>query len=184
MTLLVIVVWPKIRRVQSGEKVVMSRLLGAARGFSNSSPTPTLAAGEPESKVSLAGQNATAQIRNRITVNRDDPMPKEVETGILAMEELFRGVTNEWYVLFGGCTHSLSQHQWNQLTHIDDIFYSSFHSGEGRSPSLEDWQRMRTDVANLHNQLDQLDFAWTEDDQKESNATTTIINGDAGETAL
>ena len=40
---------------------------------------------------------------------------------------------------------------------------------------------MRTDVANLHNQLDQLDFAWTEDDQKDNNATTTIISGDTGD---
>jgi hypothetical protein len=107
MSLLVVIVWPKIRRVRSGEKVVMSRLLNAARGASSSPSTPTAAAGEPESNFTVAGQNATAQIRNRITVNRDDPIPKEVETGILAMEELFRGVTNEWYVFFGGSTHSL-----------------------------------------------------------------------------
>jgi hypothetical protein len=39
---------------------------------------------------------------------------------------------------------------------------------------------MRTDVAKLHNQLDQIDFAWIEDDQQDSNATTTIMNSDAG----
>jgi hypothetical protein len=59
-------------------------------------------------------------------------------------------------------------------------FYSSLHSGEGRSLSLEDWQQMRTDVAKLHKQLDRIDFAWIEDDQKDSNATTTILNSDAG----
>jgi hypothetical protein len=58
--------------------------------------------------------------------------------------------------------------------------YSSFHSGEGRSLSLGDWQQMRADVADLHNQLDQLDFAWTDDDQKDNNETTTIINSDSG----
>jgi hypothetical protein len=57
---------------------------------------------------------------------------------------------------------------------------SSFHSGEGRPLSLEDWQQMRTDVTKLHNQLDRIDFAWTEDDQQDSNATTTIMNNDAG----
>jgi hypothetical protein len=93
VSLLVVIVWPKIRRVRSGEKVVMSRLLNAAGGVGSSPSTPQAAA-------TLAGQNATAQIKNRITVNRDDPIPKEVETSILAMEELFRGVTNEWYVLF------------------------------------------------------------------------------------
>jgi hypothetical protein len=95
VSLLVLIVWPKIRRVRSGEKVVMSRLLDAARGVSR-----TAAVGEPEPKFTVAGQKATVQLRNRITVNIDDPIPKEVETGILAMEELFRGVTNEWYVLF------------------------------------------------------------------------------------
>jgi hypothetical protein len=59
-------------------------------------------------------------------------------------------------------------------------FGSSFHSGEGRPLSPEDWQQMRTDVAKLHNQLDQIDFAWTEDDQQDSNATATIMNSDAG----
>jgi hypothetical protein len=59
-------------------------------------------------------------------------------------------------------------------------FDSSFHSGEGRTPSLEDWQRMRTDVAKLHNQLDRIDFAWTDDDQQDNNATPTTSNGDAG----
>jgi hypothetical protein len=57
---------------------------------------PKATAGERESKFTLAGQNAIVQNSNRITVNRDDPIPKEVESGILAMEELLRGVANEW----------------------------------------------------------------------------------------
>ncbi len=57
---------------------------------------------------------------------------------------------------------------------------SSFHSSEGRSLSLEDWQQMRTDVANLHNQLDRLDFSWTDHDQKDNNAMTSVIDGDSG----
>jgi hypothetical protein len=153
----------------------MSRLLNAARGVSR-----TFAAGEPESKITVAGQPATVQIRNRLTVNRDDPIPKEVET-IFAMEELFRGhkrvvclILVEARILFFNTIAGISSHM---LIHC----YSSFHSSEGRAISLEAWQQMRTDVANLHNQLDQLDFAWTEDDQKDSNATTTIINGDAGD---
>jgi hypothetical protein len=59
-------------------------------------------------------------------------------------------------------------------------FDSSFHSGEGRPLSSEDWQQMRTDVAKLHNQLDEIDFAWTEDDQMDSNATATIMSSDTG----
>jgi hypothetical protein len=86
----------------------MSRLLDAARGVNSSPSTPKGGSGEPESK--FAGQNATKEIRNRITVNKDDPMPKEVEASILAMEELFRDVTNEWYVCFDGGTHYLFRH--------------------------------------------------------------------------
>jgi hypothetical protein len=105
VSVLVIIVWPKIRRVRSGEKVVISGLLGATR-FSTPSSTPSnTAAGELESP--RAGQNAIAQNRNRVSVNRGDPMPKELETGILAMGELLRSVTNEWYVFFGGVAYSL-----------------------------------------------------------------------------
>jgi hypothetical protein len=84
VSVLVIVIWPKIRRVLSCEKVVISRLLG------NTMATP-------ESKFTLAGQNAILQNSNRITtVKRDDPIPVEVEIGILAMEERLRGVANDW----------------------------------------------------------------------------------------
>jgi hypothetical protein len=84
VSVLVIIIWPKIRRVQSGEKIVMTRLLGG------NMPTP-------ESKFTLAGQNASVQNSNRITtVKRDDPIPVEVESSILAMEELMRGVANDW----------------------------------------------------------------------------------------
>ena len=118
MSLLVVIVWPKIRRVRSGEKVVMSRLLDAANGVSR-----TAAAGEPESKFTVP---VTEQIRNRITVNRDDPIPKEVETGILAMEELLRGVTNEWYVLFWCGTHSFFQRHSGISSHILIYFILHF----------------------------------------------------------
>jgi hypothetical protein len=78
---LVIIVWPKIRRVMSGEKVVISRLLGTT----------------PETKFTLAGQNPSVQNSNSstTTVKRDDPIPVEVESGILAMEVLLRGVAND-----------------------------------------------------------------------------------------
>jgi hypothetical protein len=45
-----------------------------------------------------------------------------------------------------------------------------FRSGEGRTLSLEDWKRMNTEVAKLHNALGQIDLAWTEDDQSAQTA--------------
>jgi hypothetical protein len=85
MSVLVIIVWPKIRRVLSGEKVVVSGLLGS-------------------NLTSSAFSSPKAESRNRITVNKDDPIPKKIEAGILAMEELLQGVTNCWYVfLINAC---------------------------------------------------------------------------------
>jgi hypothetical protein len=59
--------------------------------------------------------------------------------------------------------------------------YSSYRSGEGRPLSLEDWKRIRIDVAKLHNDLELIDLAWTENDQEDSiSATATIIHSVVG----
>jgi hypothetical protein len=39
-----------------------------------------------------------SNFRSRITVKKDDPLPRQLETDIILMEELLRGVTNAWYV--------------------------------------------------------------------------------------
>lgn len=81
-SVLVLIVWPKIRRVLSGEKVVVSKLLGAS--YATSSLTASTTTGE--------------QYQIRITQGKDDPLPRHLEADIVVMEALLRDVTNAWYV--------------------------------------------------------------------------------------
>lgn len=81
--MLVLIVWPKIRRVLSGEKVVVSKLLGASYGTSSLTTTTTF--GEENQK--------------RITQAKDDPLPRHLEGDIVVMEALLRDISNAWYVL-------------------------------------------------------------------------------------
>jgi hypothetical protein len=80
-SVLVFIVWPKIKRVLSGEMVIVSKLLSNFRSSSISLP-PT---GE--------------QNQRRIILAVDDPLPRQLEADIIAMEALLRGVTNARYVV-------------------------------------------------------------------------------------
>jgi hypothetical protein len=80
--MLVLIVWPKIRRVLSGEKVVVSKLLGSSFGTSSLSSTTT---GEENQR--------------RITQAKDAPLPRRLEADIVVTEALLRDVTNAWYVV-------------------------------------------------------------------------------------
>lgn len=97
MVILVMLVWPKIARVMSGEKVVISSLLNASFSSSSlySSQTREFAsldqAGLPVDK----GPNC---FRSRITIQKDDPLPRQLEGDICAAEEILRRVTSNWYV--------------------------------------------------------------------------------------
>jgi hypothetical protein len=81
-SVLVLIVWPKIRRVLSGEKVVLSKLLGASYGTSSLTTT------------TLEGGN-----QRRITQAKDDPLPRHLEADIVVMEALLRDISNAWYVV-------------------------------------------------------------------------------------
>jgi hypothetical protein len=81
-SVLVLIVWPKIRRVLSGEKVVVSKLLGASYGTS-----------------SLTMTTFGEESQRRITQAKDDPLPRHLEANIVVMEALLRDVKNTWYVV-------------------------------------------------------------------------------------
>jgi hypothetical protein len=85
---LVAIVWPKIRRVLSGEKVVMSELLGSS--FCNNPSSSS-------SSAAATGEGGT-KARNHIILNKDDPLPRQLEADIIFMVEMLRGVTKAWYV--------------------------------------------------------------------------------------
>jgi hypothetical protein len=81
-SVLVLIVWPKIRRVLSGEKVIVSKLLGASYGTSSMTMTSF---GE--------------ESQRRITQAKDDPLPQHLEADIVVMEALLREVKDAWYVV-------------------------------------------------------------------------------------
>jgi hypothetical protein len=91
-TVLALVVWPKIRRVRSGEKVVMGSLLRGSDSRPSSSPAATVT---NEYEVNLTGVPQRIHV-DRITLNKDDPLPSHLELDIFATQETLRGVTDHW----------------------------------------------------------------------------------------
>jgi len=77
-------VLPKVRRVLSGEKVVVSNLL--ATKFSMG----TISTASAESENTPAGR----QYQQRIIVRKNDPMPRIIETQVYEMEGLLGKVDN------------------------------------------------------------------------------------------
>eukprot|EP00550_Attheya_septentrionalis_P004749 CAMPEP_0198293862 /NCGR_PEP_ID=MMETSP1449-20131203/19257_1 /TAXON_ID=420275 /ORGANISM="Attheya septentrionalis, Strain CCMP2084" /LENGTH=134 /DNA_ID=CAMNT_0043993609 /DNA_START=1 /DNA_END=401 /DNA_ORIENTATION=+ len=70
-TVLALVVWPKIRRVRSGEKVVMGSLFsGRSDSHPSSSPATTVT---NEYKVNVTGVPQHIEVVDRITLKKDDP---------------------------------------------------------------------------------------------------------------
>lgn len=91
-SVLVLIVWPKVNRVRSGEKVVVSGLLGSRYSMKIPSATES----RYESDRSMMESAPDLGKRERIQVNEDDPVPPGIETKILDMQGLFRRVTNQW----------------------------------------------------------------------------------------
>lgn len=119
---LILIIWPKIHRVLSGEKVVMSAYLGTEKTSSHAShsfavrPSPPLSVlgtsgREPaasssddaavlevtteilESEVAVRKSGNEEQIR--YSLKKDDPLPASVESKILRSESLLKGVTEK-----------------------------------------------------------------------------------------
>jgi hypothetical protein len=114
---LLLIVWPKIYRILSGEKVVMSSYLGAeVRKFSasNTAESPTNPGqsdnlSDSKEKLSVHGIEAPKGAgndkeregivtnRHRISLSKDDPMPSSVATKIVGSESLLREVSDKLY---------------------------------------------------------------------------------------
>lgn len=104
MVVLVIIVLPKVRRSQSGEKVVMTNLVSArflaptitpkpASSYAldrNSSQLPTIESGiEEDIPVKFAIESS------RRLLKVDDPLPREVEASIIGFQGILRGITRK-----------------------------------------------------------------------------------------
>ena len=113
---------PKVRRVRSGEAVVVSHLLRQTNAMSNTSdgtsehgndiaatadrrisglyPPPATVKTKrdsniPNKSVSFA-TNVPEAGRKKIVVTEKDPIPKAVETELLQMEKVIRDVKGKW----------------------------------------------------------------------------------------
>jgi hypothetical protein len=88
-TVLALVVWPKIRRVRSGEKVVMGSL------FSGRDSPATTVTNEYEVNLT-SGVLQHIHVVDRITLKKDDPLPRQLELDIFATQETLRGIADRW----------------------------------------------------------------------------------------
>jgi hypothetical protein len=100
MSVLIIVVLPKIRRVLSGEKVVVTNVLAAKYANSGTSS---------EDPHSPSGQQRYL-VAAPLQLKKDDPMPRELETRLYDMQGLLRTVTNR-----NGQGRPLLPQQWRTL---------------------------------------------------------------------
>jgi hypothetical protein len=91
-TVLYVIIWPKVRRVLSGDKVVVSSLLG-------SKYSGTQMSAEPLIKDNSLQQGSPAPANKPlIQIRPDDPIPSHIEKQIFALQGILRHATNQWYV--------------------------------------------------------------------------------------
>ena len=113
LTVLVIMVWPKIHRAWKGQPVVMSHVLGSS--FSKSSETTNNtsmtqihqhSSSPPTSPKPLSSldatqdeeQNAVMDHADKTTWNEHEALPSHIESQILELQRTFRSVADKWYV--------------------------------------------------------------------------------------
>jgi uncharacterized membrane protein len=96
MTDIIILIWPKLRRVWSGEKVVLSHVLDARFKTAGIPASPPASHGSREEKA--MDQAALAVADNRIRLKEGDPLPTSVEHQVLRLHDVLRTVEDCWYV--------------------------------------------------------------------------------------
>jgi len=81
-----LIVFPKVLRVLSGEKIVVSQMLGSRYSMKAASTTEfTSEAAPPEQAPS----------KQQIAVGQDDPLPPQIESKIFQVQGLLRCIMNQ-----------------------------------------------------------------------------------------
>jgi hypothetical protein len=88
MTVIIVLILPKLRRVWSGEKVVLTTVLDARF---KAPPTPV--AGDPRGNHE---GKAAAAADERINLNEGDPLPYPIEQQVLRLHDVIRAVEDRW----------------------------------------------------------------------------------------
>jgi hypothetical protein len=92
---LVIIILPKIQRVWSGEKVVMTAVLGSRFSDKNSTQnvinegTPPIITDKDEEKLSS----------KKVWLEEGDPLPRTMEEHVFTLSNLLRGLELKLYVV-------------------------------------------------------------------------------------
>ena len=88
LSVLIFFIWPKIQRVMSGEKVVVTNILSARFDSMARQSTEHSESGDRQS-------TGTYTIGETIKVGKDDPIPRSVETRVLVLQDVLREITEE-----------------------------------------------------------------------------------------
>jgi hypothetical protein len=137
-SVLSLIIHPKIARVRSGDKVVVSSLLGS-KFLYNASPGEESYGGfvqqrNSQEKMHTLDESSTSNGSDpRIVLCQDQPMPSHIEQKMLDVQSTLRSITE--------------------------------HFGDGRSITKEEWKLMCEEISHLKKNLDQVDF---EDGTKET----------------
>jgi hypothetical protein len=92
MTVIIVMILPKLRRVWSGEKVVLTTVLDARyKPGSTPSAGGTRCTHEDKASVVTAAEE-------RIRLKEGDPLPYPVEQQVLRLYDVLRTVEDRWYV--------------------------------------------------------------------------------------
>jgi len=140
---LCMIVIPKVRRVRSGEKLVMSKLLDPSQSRRTSSVAlPAMspikngalsaemnASDNQEGALSASDQTAIAnncvRFRTPIVLNFNDPPPRRIERQMFSFKELITEFTND--SLEG---HHITLSLWNSIISATDNLHGDLHSIE------------------------------------------------------
>lgn len=93
MSVLLLVVWPKLKRVLGGEKVVMSKLLDCR--FSSSG---TFQQGGASSNGTDHTNHVPTNAEQRKAISLGEPLPPDIEQHMIGTQNLLRDLSSKLYV--------------------------------------------------------------------------------------
>ncbi|GAX15918.1 hypothetical protein FisN_UnNu069 [Fistulifera solaris] len=126
VTVLILLVWPKIHRAWSGQTVIMSQLLssGSSNASSNAAHSSSSETTTTASRSKDPEEGATSPTVNDTTTtwNEHEALPSHIESQIWNLQLTFRGVTEK---CGNGCT--LSKTEWHQLQESIQQLHTDIH---------------------------------------------------------
>ena len=155
LTMVLMTTWliivPKVRRVRSGQKLIISQLFnpsGDSELLAESSTDAT------QKRCSLASRTApmmedsfnSAQMQPQVgsrlelfpvVIGRNEPPPRRLELQMLALLDLLQRINNT--------------------------------SSEGEQISRQDWRLLHRSAGTLNSELDQVEFDWDDDNSEDAN---------------